>query len=141
MVRLAGSGPLSALAFDTALRRLFAADGTTGALFAIDSLEEGEKNGAEDVAHGMGWPLSVAVDSARGVVYVVDAKNGKVWSTRCGDRSICDPPTTFLESDVLQHPSFVRVAPDGTVWLATGLEDQRVVAVEPSGKVRRIIGR
>jgi len=50
-------------------------------------------------------------------LYLTDAKSQRIWALDSRDRR--QEPTVFLDSDSLENPATLAVAPNGTLWLGT----------------------
>jgi len=80
-------------------------------LWAIDV--SAETPSTRIVADDLGWPTSLGYAPGQQRLYVTDAKGKKIWALDCSGR--CERPSVFLESDSLENPTTLAIAPDGSV--------------------------
>ena len=108
---------------------LFAVDGK-GTVYRVD-LGTGI---AQWLVDGLGWPTAVEYDKWRRRLYVADALNRRVWRFNCDDA--CAVPEPHVDCQSLQHPTILRVMPDGKLWIGD-LQAEALVRADVSGNIDR----
>ena len=130
LLDLPGGAPVTAMHFDTAYHRLFAAQGASGTLWQIPT--DGESPRLQFVAEGLGYPLTLEYGRTQQRLYVADAEGKKIWALDCGEQ--CEDAQVFFDSEALEAPSTMAVALDGTLWLGD-LQGQTLLTIAPDGTV------
>ncbi len=130
LVELPGSAPLGALYFERSGSRLFALQGTRGALWEVDLRSDPPV--AKVVSSGLGRPSALAFDSGRRRLYVSDAEEGRIWAMDCPGP--CGEPEVWFEPGLLAAPATLEVGLDGTLWVGDP-ESKLLLAIAPDGRV------
>ena len=116
--------------FDTSHRRLFAAQGASGTLWQVRTDTDSPR--LQFVAESLGYPLTLEYGNVQQRLYVADAQGKRIWVLDCGEP--CGDPQVFLDSEALEAPSTMAVAPDGKLWLGD-LQGQTLLTIAPDGTV------
>ena len=130
LLDLPGGSPVTAMHFDTSHRRLFAAQGASGTLWQVRTDTDSPR--LQFVAENLGYPLTLEYGNVQQRLYVADAQGKRIWVLDCGEP--CGDPQVFLESEALEAPSTMAVAPDGKLWLGD-LQGQTLLTIAPDGTV------
>ena len=117
------------LAYQSGEHALFAIDGK-GTVYRVD-LGTGI---AQWLVDGLGWPTALEYDKWRRRLYIADALNRRVWRFDCDEA--CAVPELHVDCQSLQHPTTLRVMPDGKLWIGD-LQAQALVRTDVEGKIER----
>ncbi len=131
LVTLESLQTASSLVYDPSRNRLYASDREQRIVFV--DLDDDPPTAV--VAAEMPLPTAMAVDGARGRLYVATANDGVLWRIDC--REDCGPPRVFARLSDGARPTHLVVSADGTLWVSD-LSAQRILALNPDGSVEHV---
>jgi len=117
---------LGPLAFDSDRHVLYAGDGRTGVIFAVNT----DSKTVSQVTQIAGQPNALAFDSVHRTLYVADSVGRKVWAIGVDKKTV--KPQVFSRSMDFRFPSAIAVDASGTVWLGDP-ESHAIYQLAPNG--------